>query len=144
LLLGVLVENQSGVPMDLPALKGLAEYVLNQEGAGEEAEISVALVDLESMRGLNLRFRKLDQPTDVLAFDLGDEGELYGEVVIAPEVAAEQAREAGVAEAEEMQALLVHGMLHLLGYSHDTQAGAAKMFERQERLRRDFTHGGAA
>jgi probable rRNA maturation factor len=142
--LGVLVENQSGAAMDLPALKGLAEYVLEREDAGEAAEISVALVDLESMRRLNLEFRQIDRPTDVLAFDLGDEGELDGEVVIAPELAAEQAREAGVTETEEIQILLVHGMLHLLGYSHDTEEGAAKMFARQERLQRDFTHGGAA
>ena len=138
----VSVQNQSGVTVDLTVLKGLAEYVLGREAIGGEGDISVALVDVETMTGLNRRWRSLDKATDVLAFDLGENGELAGEVIISPQVAAEQAREEGVTQMEEMQTLLIHGLLHLLGYNHDSEADAKRMFDRQGDLRRDFVSGG--
>ena len=138
----VSVQNQSGVTVDLTVLKGLAEYVLGREAIGGEGDISVALVDVETMTGLNRRWRSLDKATDVLAFDLGENGELAGEVIISPQVAAEQAREEGVTQMEEMQTLLIHGLLHLLGYNHDSEADAKRMFDRQGDLRRDFASGG--
>ncbi len=138
----VAVENQSGLEVDLGPLTALARFVLAREDAADEAEISVALVDKAAMTSLNLKFRGLDAPTDVLAFDLGENGELSGEVVIAPHVAAEQADEEGIPASEELEQLLVHGLLHLLGYSHETEEDAKRMFDRQEDLRRDFADGG--
>ena len=88
----VSVENQSGVPVELSALEALAEFVVRRENALEDGEISVALVDKAMMSALNLKYRALDKPTDVLAFDLSDDDELFGEVVISPQVAGEQAR----------------------------------------------------
>lgn len=141
--MNVLVKNQSGVPVELSALELLAKFVLRREEAAPDSEVSIALVDKEAMSALNLRFRALDKPTDVLAFDLGDDGELFGEIVISPQVAAEQAVEAGIAETEEVQQLLVHGLLHLLGYSHESEEDAQRMFDRQEALRLEFTDGGS-
>lgn len=134
----VLIENQSEIRVEESSLKTLAKFVLETEKAPADSEISVALVDEEAMRGLNLRFRSLDKPTDVLAFDLGDDGELFGEVIISPPVAAEQAAEEGLTLNEEVQQLLIHGLLHLLGYDHETDENARKMFDRQEFVRKEF------
>lgn len=141
--MAVSIENQSGASAKIPALRKLAEYVLRAERADANSEVSVALVDNEVMRDLNRRFRSLDEPTDVLAFELGSEGELSGEVVIAPAVALEQAQEAQIPVTDEIEELLVHGLLHLLGYGHEGGADAEKMFARQAELRRDFAGEGA-
>ena len=139
----VAIKNQSGLQVELPPLEALARFVLLREDASEDADISVALVDKAEMTALNLKFRALGAPTDVLAFDLGDEGELFGEVIISPHVAAEQAAEEGIPDFEELEQLLIHGLLHLLGYAHETEEDAKRMFDRQERLRRDFADGGS-
>jgi len=141
--LNVLVKNQSGVPIELSALELLAKFVLSREEAAAGSEVSIALVDKEAMRALNMRFRALDSPTDVLAFDLGDDDELFGEVVISPQVAAEQAIEAGITGTEEVQQLLVHGLLHLVNYCHESEEDSQRMFDRQEALIREFMDGGS-
>ena len=82
-------------------------------------EVSVALVDPETIRDLNLRFRDKDEPTDVLSFEVdGPYGEMVGEVVICPRCARP---EMGVDE------LVVHGALHLGGMDHGEDFGASEM-----------------
>ena len=82
-------------------------------------EVSVALVDSETVRDLNLRFRGRDEPTDVLSFEVdGPYGEMVGEVVICPHCASP---EMGVEE------LVVHGALHLSGMDHGEDFEASEM-----------------
>ncbi|HEX2741762.1 MAG TPA: rRNA maturation RNase YbeY [Rubrobacter sp.] len=82
-------------------------------------EVSVALVDSETVRDLNLRFRGKDEPTDVLSFEIdGPYGEMVGEVVICPRCAS---LEMGVEE------LVVHGALHLSGMDHGEDFEASEM-----------------
>ena len=82
-------------------------------------EVSVALVDQETIRDLNLRFRSRDEPTDVLSFEVdGPYGEMVGEVVICPRCASP---EMGVEE------LVVHGALHLGGMDHGEDFEASEM-----------------
>jgi probable rRNA maturation factor len=82
-------------------------------------EVSVALVDPETIRDLNLRFRDRDEPTDVLSFEMdGPYGEMVGEVVICPPCAGSGM---GVDE------LVVHGALHLGGMDHGVDFGASEM-----------------
>ena len=82
-------------------------------------EVSVALVDPETIRDLNLRFRDKDEPTDVLSFEVdGPYGEMVGEVVICPPCAGP---EMGLDE------LVVHGALHLGGMNHGADFGASEM-----------------
>ena len=86
-------------------------------------EVSVALVDPETIRDLNLRFRDKDEPTDVLSFEVdGPYGEMVGEVVICPPCADP---EMGLDE------LVVHGALHLGGMDHGEDFGASEMAEVQ-------------
>jgi probable rRNA maturation factor len=87
-----------------------------------DPEITLALVGSAAMRTLNRRFRKKDQPTDVLSFPLGKQGpdgrHYLGDIVIAVPVAFRQAREKGHSLKRELELLAVHGFLHLLGFDH--------------------------
>ncbi len=127
--------------LDLGAFERLAGFVLDREDVPEAAELSLAIVDLEEMTELNVRYRGTEGPTDVLSFGCddpcpvdSDEPIALGDVVIAPEVAEEQAQELGHTVEEELNLLLVHGVLHLLGYSHDSDDDAAAMQERERVL----------
>jgi len=107
---------------------------------GEEGrELSVALIDDAAMQALNARWRGQDRPTDVLAFaqregGLGDAG-LLGDVVISIPTAERQAAERGHSLEHEICELLVHGVLHLLGYDHErSPAEARRMLERQREV----------
>src|SRR5215470_11145764 len=112
----------------------------------QDAELSVALVDDAEIRRLNAAYRRSDKPTDVLAFAMreGDGAALHpamlGDVVISLDTATRQAAERGAALADEVRLLLVHGLLHLLGYDHErSPAEARRMFRRQRALLAQLT-----
>jgi len=124
-------------------LRRLAAEVLGQEGVAGETELSLIITNDEAIRELNRRFRGVDTPTDVLAF--GAEAEEHfvsapesppylGDIVISYQRALAQAEELGHAVAEELKLLVIHGVLHLLGYDHQEEATARKMREREERI----------
>jgi probable rRNA maturation factor len=148
------IANESGAPADEGALAGLARHVLDEMRVHPLAELSVLLVDKAAMTELHVRWMGEPGPTDVLAFPMdelrppqpggthtehsgGESGEipgLLGDVVICPQVAAEQAREAAHDAQDEMELLAVHGILHLLGYDHADTEDHAIMFGLQDRL----------
>jgi probable rRNA maturation factor len=108
-----------------------------------DAEISVLLIGDRAMRTLNRRYRGKDRTTDVLSFPLREgpfprvQHHLLGDIVISVPAAARQAREAGEALPDEIDRLLVHGFLHLLGYDHERgRVEARRMEARERRLRR--------
>lgn len=80
------------------------------------------------MRALNRRFRGKDTPTDVLSFPAG-QGELLGDIVVSVPYAARQARRRGERTQREIDRLLLHGYLHLLGYDHETDGGEMDALE---------------
>lgn len=80
-------------------------------------ELSVLLVGNPRIRELNRAYRGIDRPTDVLSFPMDDEL-LLGDIVISVDKAAEQAERFGVTLEEEFARLMVHGLLHLIGYDH--------------------------
>ena len=80
------------------------------------------------MRSLNRRFRSKDKSTDVLSFPAG-EGGLLGDIVVSVPYAVRQARRRGDRAGLEMERLLVHGYLHLLGYDHETDDGQMEALE---------------
>jgi probable rRNA maturation factor len=88
-------------------------------------EVSVALVNMDIMHELNLKYRKIDSPTDVLSFEIdGLYGEMVGEIVVAPEYV--HFDRSGVEE------LVVHGALHLAGMDHGDQFADSEMAQMQE------------
>ena len=126
-------------------LRRLATEVLSQEGVAGETELSLIITDDEAIRELNRRFRGVDAPTDVLAFGAGTEEHFMsapesppylGDVVISYQRALVQAGELGHAVAKELKLLVIHGVLHLLGYDHHEEAAARKMREREEDILR--------
>jgi len=128
-------------PLRLEAFEELALHVLRMEAAPEESELSVALVEVGEMAHLNEQYRGIEGPTDVLSFGcddpcaaVADEPITLGDVIIAPEIAATQADELGTTIESELNLLLVHGILHLLGYDHDSDEDAAVMQERERAL----------
>jgi probable rRNA maturation factor len=147
------IANESGVAVDEAALAALARHVLDGMRVHPLAELSVLLVDEAAMTDLHQRWLGEDGPTDVLAFPMdelrpaspgGGQGEhgpdeeaaqaLLGDVVLCPQVAAGQARQAGHDVQDEIDLLTTHGILHLLGYDHAEPEEHATMFGLQDRL----------
>lgn len=132
----VFVANEQHLPLDEARLSELARHTLAAEDLDEEAELSVLCVTKDHIRQLNKRFAGNDHATDVLAFPMMDEDEeeaaglLLGDVVVCPEVAAENASRLGHGMTRELDTLLVHGTLHLLGYDHQGVEDRDKMDKR--------------
>jgi probable rRNA maturation factor len=124
----VLVSDRQPAPVDAPALARLAAEVLASEGRGGE-ELSLSFVDEAEIADLHLRYMAEEGPTDVLSFPLDEDG-LLGDVVVCPAVAARANPDAPEAE---LRLLVVHGVLHLLGYDHEEDGERAEMWARQER-----------
>ncbi|TRZ98216.1 MAG: rRNA maturation RNase YbeY [Nitrospiraceae bacterium] len=105
----------------------------------EAAELSLVLVSDRRMRALNRRYRKKDRTTDVLAFPMHEgrfsrfRGSLLGDVVISMPTAKRQASEFGHSLRDEITRLLVHGVLHLLGYDHERSERDAALMARKEK-----------
>jgi probable rRNA maturation factor len=103
-----------------------------------DAELSVLLVSDAEMQRLNRDWRGKDRPTDVLAFAQGEGGGaapagLLGDVVISVDTARRQARSGRRPLGREAERLIVHGLLHLLGYDHERSARAAAEMKQKER-----------
>jgi probable rRNA maturation factor len=113
--------------------RGLATWLAGVAPARARGSVTVAVTTDARVRALNRRFRGVTKPTDVLSFPAGEPGEL-GDIVIARGVASRQARERGHSLATELKVLALHGLLHLLGYDHEQDAG--RMARAEARLRR--------
>jgi len=106
---------------------------LQSEGKSPAAEVSLLLCNDSLIRELNGRYRGIDSATDVLSFPQ-DAPRLLGDVVISVETAERQASEYGVTVQEEVERLLAHGVLHLLGYDHESETEAEVMQAKEEAL----------
>ncbi len=103
---------------------------------GERREVSVYFCGNRRMAGLNRRWRRRNGPTDVLAFPAGEtDARFLGDIVISVPYATRQARRRGESPSREMDRLLLHGYLHLLGYDHETDHGEMKALEANLRRR---------
>jgi probable rRNA maturation factor len=149
--LRVVLVDDLGRPV---SVAGLSEWLCAVAPARARGLVTIALVDDATMRRLNKEFAGCDEATDVLSFPAGDRGAeaprhigtprhteapgrtnpVLGDVAIAMGVARRQAREAGHSYAQELRVLALHGLLHLLGYDHETDGGAMARLE--ARLRR--------
>jgi probable rRNA maturation factor len=133
----ILISNRQERPIDQEAVAALARDVLRSEGI-EVAELSLSFVTDEEIADLHERFMNEPGPTDVLSFPLDDadgaesrdDVPLLGDVVVAPAVAARDRPDDPEAE---IRLLVVHGILHLLGYDHDEDGARTRMWDRQER-----------
>jgi probable rRNA maturation factor len=126
------------IPLGRARVAELARAVLRAEKV-RDAMVSIAFVGVRDMAALNRRHLGHRGPTNVISFALGAggaAGPVVGDLYIAPEVARENARRHGVPVREELSRLIVHGMLHVLGYDHPDGEDRVEspMWRRQERL----------
>jgi probable rRNA maturation factor len=126
------------IPVARARVAELARAVLRAEKV-RDAMVSIAFVRVRDVAALNRRHLGHRGPTDVISFALGGggaAGPVVGDVYIAPEVARENARRHGVGVREELSRLVVHGMLHVVGYEHPDggERVESPMWRRQERL----------
>ncbi len=142
--MSVEINNESGMSVDERSLAAMARFVLDRLEIHPLAELSVLLVDANAMENLHIQWMDEAGPTDVLAFPMdelrpaGDDTDpepgLLGDVVLCPQVAAQQAAAAGHTTEDELHLLCTHGILHLLGYDHAEKDEEKEMFERQSEL----------
>lgn len=103
-----------------------------QEGNVSQGELSIALVDDDRIKELNSIYRREDKATDVLSFPLDEE--LLGDVVISVPRARDQSEEYGCTLEFELSFLVVHGVLHLLGFDHEEDEERTDMRKREKRI----------
>lgn len=123
--------------------KAINEAVRLSDGS-EEAEVSLLLVDNQRIHALNLEYRGVDRPTDVLSFalqeemkeepEIEEEDEMLGDIVISVERARDQAQEYGHSFEREIVYLAVHGTLHLLGFDHEEENDQQEMRSKEEEV----------
>lgn len=130
----VLISNRQSLSVDEGALTALARETLAAEGLAGGVELSLSFVDETEMAALHARYMNEEGPTDVLSFPLDEVDDrgvrLLGDVIVAPAVAR---RNNPDDPAAEVRLLLVHGILHVLGYDHEVDEERAEMWARQER-----------
>lgn len=120
---------------DNESIERLALFTLRRMQVPESCEVSISLVDADEIQELNRAYRGIDKPTDVLSFQCDDpwqaaEGEQsieIGDVVVALDVVDEQRSRFGTSLEQEASLMLVHSLLHLLGYDHEDDGEALEM-----------------
>ncbi|MGV8847965.1 MAG: rRNA maturation RNase YbeY [Propionibacteriaceae bacterium] len=132
------INNESGLEADELGLVALTRFALERMRIHPQAEVSILLVDEATMSDYHVRFMDEPGPTDVLSFPMDElrppkEDEepplgLLGDIVLCPSVTAKQAADNGRTTEEEAEYLLVHGLLHLLGFDHAEPEEKAVMF----------------
>jgi probable rRNA maturation factor len=120
-------------------------YVLQHHDIETGTALTVVVTTDETVRDLNIRFRNVDAPTDVLSFpadplpdEIDDEGPYLGDLIIAYPYTMHQAQEAQHKLDDELVLLVIHGTLHLLGYDHDNAENQDEMWTTQANILRKF------
>jgi probable rRNA maturation factor len=144
--INILVDEGVEAGVEPAWLEDVAQRVLAAEKATAKTEVGIVVTGQEMVQQLNRNYRGQDEPTDVLAFSARDEADgsrfilapdglsHLGEVIISYPQAAIQAEEHGHSLKKELTILLIHGLLHLLGYEHEEADAERKMQAREKEL----------
>ncbi len=145
--MNVFLADEQDDPIDVEPLRRLAEMVLEEERFPDDTEVTLLFVGDDQIATYNDRFMHRQGATDVLAFPLGhlQPGSVperkpggpplnIGDVVVAPRYVRARAEEAGLPFENELSLMVVHGLLHLLGYDHQEDRQAEEMEERERQL----------
>ena len=116
--------------IDEKFFKKTAEAVL--KGENKKGELSVVFVCQRRIQGLNKKYRKKDKPTDVLSFKYNEDKNTLGEIVICPEIVKKNAKKFDLDYNKELTKVLIHGILHILGYDHENLEKEAREMEKVE------------
>ncbi|MFC1474714.1 rRNA maturation RNase YbeY [bacterium] len=131
--------NRTRVEADLDSLAEFARRALEATRDFRRGEVYIELVGDRRIQALNTQWRGKDRPTDVLSFpmdgaDAGPGPILLGDIIIGARQAAADAAEEGVTLAEKLRELVLHSLLHLMGYTHETPADARRMEHRRRQI----------
>lgn len=133
------VIEDEGWTLCLPDAAALAEECRAAAAAFEpelQREIALLMCDDETMTGLNGRFRGKSAPTNVLSFPSGEGDGFLGDIALARETCVREAAEKNIALRDHAAHLIIHGMLHLIGYDHEAEDDAAPMERRETEILR--------
>lgn len=148
--MNLLLANDTNQDLDLDLIRERAEKtieeVLRVESFNENAEVSLSIVDMETIHRLNKEYRDVDRPTDVLSFPMDEEGYdmegnpifLLGDIVICLDVAENQAKDFGHSLERELMYLICHSTLHLLGYDHIEEDDKLEMRAREKEVMKNL------
>lgn len=148
--MNLLLANDTNEDLDLEIIRQKAlktiEEVLKVENFNENAEVSLSIVDKDTIHKLNKDYRNVDRETDVLSFPMDEEAFdnegnpifLLGDIVICLDVARNQAAEFGHSLEREMMYLICHSTLHLLGYDHIEEDDKAKMRAKEKEVMKNL------
>lgn len=138
------LNNESGMEADEQGLVRLARFALDRLRIHPQADLSILLVDEQTMADYHERFLDLPGPTDVMSFPMDELREpsddeapplgMLGDIVLCPAVTERQAAENGRQPDEEAEYLLIHGLLHLLGHDHAEPEEKAIMFGLNDKI----------
>jgi probable rRNA maturation factor len=132
--------RQNAIPIDEAIVASLIAKALVLEGRSDAGEITVSFVDKDEVTSLNSTYRGKDEPTDVLSFALTETAggkkfvspvAILGDIIVCPDVAAANAQLQGNSAEREVMEMVLHGLLHLLGYDHTDDAQEAAMTAKQ-------------
>ena len=125
------LENQTSLPIDIDDLEKIAQSLTGKE-------IELIITDNETIQELNQEYREKNKPTDVLSFPMDAPfteqsifGMPLGSIVISADLVKEKADEFGHTIQDELSLLFIHGLLHLLGFDHETDDGEMRMREKE-------------
>ena len=143
-MIEILIRPDLAFEGDPAEIEAVVRAVLTAESVPEEADLSVVVTTDQEIRALNQQYRGIDAATDVLAFaddasddrfvDAPDQSPYLGDVILSLPRAQVQADERGYDVWQEFKLLVVHGVLHLLGYDHATEGERETMWRRQDEI----------
>jgi len=144
----ILIKNQQKIiKLNLRKKREIIKKILNFLEVDEKTEVSILFADDELIKGLNNKYRGINRTTDVLSFCFKEEdysfpevgeNKILGDVIISVETAQKQADELKHSVEREITALLIHGLLHLLGYDHIEDKDYKVMHEKEEEILKTF------
>lgn len=117
-----------------PRIADLIRHALAEERETGDWQLAIAFVGLDEISQLHARFMGQTEPTDILTFPFGEAGVAGGDIAVCVPVASEQGAEHGNSLDDELAFLILHGVLHLIGYDDATDVGRTAMLDRQQEI----------
>jgi len=149
----ILINNQNKISLDLNLIKKVSDYVSNKFDNNKNIELNIVFIEKNEISQLNKKFRKKDNPTDVLSFsyqndctefNIQKEFKIAGEIIISPEVASSNILPGKITPKsdwnlnKEIVLLIIHGLLHIFDYDHESKEAKIKMDNIQDSLLNDI------
>ena len=138
--MNIIIENKTDFLniSSVNSITSILEIILNYLNLSKHTELSVLFIDDESMRELNRKYRDINRTTDVLSFpqDYLEDTDILGDIVISIDTAKRRSKKYGITLEVELKILLIHGLLHLMGYDHKKKSEADLMQKKESELMR--------